>query len=166
MGEVLVTYATNKGSTLEVVYRVAEGLRRAGDDVDVLAAGEARALEGCDAAVVGGALYLRRWHRDARALLKRHSERRAAIPLASFALGPKTLSEAEVANSRKQLDHALAGTPEITPVSVAVFGGVITPSKLRFPFNRLAATDARDWRAIEEWAAVAQTSFTTTSART
>lgn len=53
--------------------------------------------------------------------------------------------------ARTQLDKALSKTRELEPRSVAVFGGVIDPSKLRFPLNRLPASDARDWDAIDAW---------------
>ena len=53
--------------------------------------------------------------------------------------------------ARTQLDKALSKTRELEPRSVAVFGGVIDPSKLRFPLNRLPASDARAWDAIDAW---------------
>ena len=37
---------------------------------------------------------------------------------------------------------------EVEPVSVAIFGGAVDPARLRFPFRRMPATDARDWEAI------------------
>jgi menaquinone-dependent protoporphyrinogen oxidase len=61
-------------------------------------------------------------------------------------------STREVAASQSQLDHALAGVREVTPVSIGLFGGVIDPARLRFPFNRMPASDARDWDAIRAWA--------------
>ena len=67
-------------------------------------------------------------------------------------MGPRTLAESDVEDSRKQLDNALAMVPELEPVSVAVFGVVVDPAKLRFPFNRMPASDARDWDAIHAWA--------------
>jgi hypothetical protein len=42
--------------------------------------------------------------------------------------------------------------PELEPLSVAIFGGVVDPAKLPFPLNRMPASDARDWAAIEAWA--------------
>jgi hypothetical protein len=45
----------------------------------------------------------------------------------------------------------------VTPVSVAIFGGAVDPTKLRFPFNRMPETDARDWEAIREWALEVET---------
>jgi menaquinone-dependent protoporphyrinogen oxidase len=67
-------------------------------------------------------------------------------------MGPLTMEEADVAGSRKQLDHALAKTPDVELVSVAIFGGVVDPGKLHFPFNHMPASDARDWEAIRAWA--------------
>jgi menaquinone-dependent protoporphyrinogen oxidase len=102
--------------------------------------------------VLGGALYMGRWHTDARRFLKRHREVLADLPVAVFALGPLALKERDVVGSRKQLDRALAKVPEVDPFSVAVFGGVVDPTKLRFPFSRMPRSDARDWDAIAAWA--------------
>jgi menaquinone-dependent protoporphyrinogen IX oxidase len=92
-----------------------------------------------------------RYHQDAVRFLKRHADALNGIPLAVFAMGPKTLADAEVSSSRKQLDRALEAVPELTPAAVAIFGGVVDPSKLRFPFTRMPASDARDWNAIDAW---------------
>ena len=64
-------------------------------------------------------------------------------------MGPRTLEAKDVAASRAQLDRALT---RVEPVSMAIFGGVIRPDALRFPFNRMPACDARDWDAIRAWA--------------
>jgi menaquinone-dependent protoporphyrinogen IX oxidase len=74
------------------------------------------------------------------------------LPVAVFAMGPLTLEPSEVEGARKQLDRALGKEHELDPVSVEIFGGVIDPAKLRFPFTRMDATDARDWFAIRSWA--------------
>jgi menaquinone-dependent protoporphyrinogen IX oxidase len=58
----------------------------------------------------------------------------------------------EAAGSRDQLDKALARFPWVEPTTIAIFGGVLDPAKLRFPFSRMPAFDARDWYAIEAWA--------------
>lgn len=105
------------------------------------------------AVVVGGALYFGRWHRDARRLLSRLRKERAELPVAVFGMGPQRLEESAVKASRKQLDRALAKAPEVEPFSIVIFGGVVDPEKLHFPFSRMPAGDARDWAAIREWAA-------------
>lgn len=150
MTGILVTYGTKHGSTIEVAEAIATALR-GGYEVDVAAAADVWALDDYSAVVLGGALYMGRLHQDAAGFLKRHRDVLKEIPLAVFAMGPKTMAEDDVAASRKQLDHALAAVPELTPVAVAIFGGVVDPSKLRFPFKRMPASDARDWDAIGAW---------------
>ena len=67
-------------------------------------------------------------------------------------MGPLTLEEKDVAGSRKQLDSALQKEPDVHPVAAAIFGGVVDPAELHFPFSHMAATDARDWDGIAAWA--------------
>lgn len=149
---ILVGYATEHGSTREVAEAVADDLRDHGFAVELLAAGEVDGLERYDGVVLGGALYMGRWHRDARAFLKRHRAALSRLPLAVFGMGPKTVAPDEVAASRAQLDRSLAKTPELSPERVAIFGGVLDPAGLRFPFNRMPPSDARDWDAVHAWA--------------
>jgi menaquinone-dependent protoporphyrinogen oxidase len=149
---VLVAYATKRGSTQEVAEAIGESLAERGIEVDVRPAGEVRALAGYTGVVLGGALYMGRWHDDARAFLKPHRQALTALPTAIFAMGPRTLEPSEVAESRSQLDHALTKVPELEPVTTAIFGGVVDPAKLPFPLSHMPGSDARDWQAIEAWA--------------
>jgi menaquinone-dependent protoporphyrinogen oxidase len=151
--DVLVAFATKHGSTGEVAAVVARGLAEAGFDVDLRPAGEVRELEGYDAVVLGAALYIGRVHPDARRLLARLRRELAERPLALFAMGPSTTTTADLEASRRQVDAALAKVPELEPLTIGVFGGVVDPARLRFPLNRMPATDARDWDAIGVWTA-------------
>ena len=148
---ILVAHASKRGSTAEVAVFVADRLRGHGLVLDVRTAAEVDDLTSCEGVVLGGCLYFGRWHGDAVAFLKRHRQALADRPLALFALGPKTSEEHDLAESRAQLDGALAKV-DVDPATVAVFGGVIDPTKLRFPFNRMPASDARDWEAVATWA--------------
>jgi menaquinone-dependent protoporphyrinogen oxidase len=147
---ILVAYASRHGSTREVADAVAATLRSRGLAVDVMPAGDVGHLRHYAGVVLGGALYTGRLHKDARRFLARHRDALAGRVLAVFALGPRTLAPDDVAASRAQVDRALARGPK--PVSVTVFGGVVQPGRLRFPFNRMPASDARDWTAIAAWA--------------
>jgi menaquinone-dependent protoporphyrinogen oxidase len=151
--EILVAYASRHGSTQEVAEAVADVLREHDLQVQVRPAGKVRDLERFDAVVLGGALYTGRLHADARRFLERfRHELGGGTPIAVFAMGPKTPDPADVEGSREQLDRALARRPEIHPVSTAIFGGVIDPARLHFPFSHLPASDARDWGRIRAWA--------------
>jgi menaquinone-dependent protoporphyrinogen oxidase len=149
---ILVAYATKHGSTREVAEKIAETLRECDREVECQPAGEVGALDDYEGVVLGGALYTGRWHRDAVRFLDRHRCAFASVQLAVFAVGPRTLDEKDVEASRAQLDNALAKVPDISPDLVAVFGGVVDPTTLHFPFNRMPASDARDWEAIRVWA--------------
>ena len=154
MTRTLVTYASKRGSTQEVAAAIAASLRAAGHDVDLLSA-EAAAVagpDGYDSVVIGGSLYVGRWHADACRFVRRHRAALDRLPLAVFALGPRTLEAEDVAGSRKQLAGALKRLG-IAPRLVTVFGGAVDPAKLHFPFNRMPESDVRDWQAIDAWAA-------------
>jgi menaquinone-dependent protoporphyrinogen oxidase len=149
---VLVAYATTHGSTREVAEYVASCLSERNFDVAVEPADQVHGVAGYDAVVLGGALYMGRWHREARRLLGRHQGALASMPVAVFALGPRTRDPRDVGESRRQLDRSLAKTASVKPFAVAIFGGVVQPSGLPFPLSRMPASDARDWDEIKTWA--------------
>ncbi|HLX40685.1 MAG TPA: flavodoxin domain-containing protein [Ktedonobacteraceae bacterium] len=149
---VLVAYATKYGSTQEVAEVIATTLREHGLEVEVRPAHEVRTLQGYDSVVLGAALYIGRWHADARRFLKRYRAVLSDLPVAIFALGPLDASEKQWLDARTQLNEALAKEPWLTPVNVEMFGGVINPAKLHFPFNHMPAGDARNWTAIRSFA--------------
>jgi menaquinone-dependent protoporphyrinogen oxidase len=152
VARMLVAHATKRGSTEEVADAIAAHLRARGLEVESLPAVSVGDVSPYDGVVVGGALYMGRWHSDARRFLKRHRRALAARPLAVFAMGPAPATDDALAESRGQLDRALAKVPELEPAAVAIFGGVVDPAKLSFPLNRMPASDARDWDAIRAWA--------------
>jgi menaquinone-dependent protoporphyrinogen oxidase len=155
---ILVAYATKYGSTREVAEQIAATLRENGLEVTLLPAREVQSLDGYRAIILGAALYMFRWHRDARRFLRRHRQTLAERPVAVFALGPVNDEEKEFQDARAQFDKQLARFPWFAPVAIEVFGGVWDASKLGFPFNvlpalnKIPASDARDWEAIRAWA--------------
>ena len=102
--------------------------------------------------MIGGAIYIGRWHPAAAEFLERHRKRLSKLPVAVFGIGPRTMEESAERETRAQLDKALEKVPEVRPAAVAIFGGVVDPKTLRFPFNRMPASDARDWASIRAWA--------------
>jgi menaquinone-dependent protoporphyrinogen oxidase len=149
---VLIVYASRKGSTREVAEAIADRLEVDGLRTVVQPASDRADVGRFDAVVIGGALYMGRWHRDARRFLHRHRGVLGTIPVAVFAMGPTTMDDHTMASSLEQLERGLASAREVSPVAVGVFGGVIDPARLRFPFNRMPPSDARDWDAISAWA--------------
>ena len=155
---VLVAYATKYGSTQEVAEAVAATLRESGLTVAIQPAREVRTLQGYDAVVLGAALYMFRWHKDALGFLSKHRKALTERPVAVFALGPthSPHDEKEWHDSRAQLGKELAKYAWLKPVAIEILGGKFDPKKLSFPWNKFAgkepATDIRDWTAISAWA--------------
>jgi len=146
---VLVAYATKNGSTRQVADAVAVALRERGAQVTLLparAVGES--VAGYDLVVLGAPLYSGRWHRDAHRFLRRHRRELAAVPVAVFAMGPRTDTEDAWQRSRAQLDRALAKRDWLNPVAVTVFGGADPLGRSRRPRR-----DLRSWETIHAWAA-------------
>lgn len=154
MIRVLVAYASERGGTAEIAQWLGDALRNAGVEADVRPAGEVRKLDGYDAAIVGGALYAGRWHREARHFVRHHADELAHRPVWLFSSGP--------------LDHT-AEEQTIAPVPAvarfarrvnarghATFGGRLAPGAKGFVASRIARTSGGDFRArdhVHDWAA-------------
>lgn len=151
---VLIAYGSKHGSTAETAEAIGDMLREYGLEVDVTEAARVQTLEGYVQVVIGGSIYAGRWHPDSKAFIKRFADGLTAMPVAIFAMGPKTSEPDDLASAREQLDLTLRRLPDIGAYPIAIFGGVIDPAKLHFPFSRLEPSDARDWDAIQAFADV------------
>ena len=69
MSRVLVAYASKHGATAEIAEAIADQLRQDGYTVDCVPADQAAEVDSYDAAVIGSAVYMRRWRPEARHLL-------------------------------------------------------------------------------------------------
>jgi len=150
---ILLAYASRFGSTQEVAETITAALRQAGLEVDNQPMQEVKRLDKYDAVVLGAAIYNARLHPDALLFLSQHQETLRQRPVAIFALGPLSTSDAAMLRSRRQLDKELEKYPWLKPVALEMFVGKLDPSKLGF-FERLGTTasDHRDWNAIRIWA--------------
>lgn len=83
MHKILVTYATNSGSTAEVAQAVLEELQKSGAQVDLLPIAEVRDLAPYSAVVLGAPM-LMGWHRAALQFLHKNKAALAKKPLAFF----------------------------------------------------------------------------------
>jgi menaquinone-dependent protoporphyrinogen oxidase len=146
MASALVVFASRHGSTQEVAAAVAEELRAQELTVRLTTARSVpRRLDRPDLVVLGAPLYSGRWSRDAHRFLKRHRDDLIDVPVAVFAMGPRTDTAESWQRARHQLDRALARRGWLRPVAAAVFGGADPPGKQ-------PRRDLRDWPAIRAWA--------------
>ena len=106
--KVLITWGSKMGGTEGIARVLAEPLEKAGHTVTLMPAATAPDVSGFDAAVIGGALYAFRWHRDADRFIARN------LRGLRKAQGVQTLSFPSIRGT-----HALL----IDPGTLYIFGG-------------------------------------------
>jgi menaquinone-dependent protoporphyrinogen oxidase len=154
MTHVLVAYASERGGTAEIAEWIGAALSQAGVEADVRSAGEITSLDGYDAAVVGGALYAGRWHREARRFVRHHADALAHQPVWLFSSGPLDHTAEErkldpvpgVAKFARRLDAR----------GHATFGGRLAPDARGFLASKIAQRSGGDYRdraRVDEWGA-------------
>lgn len=150
---VLVVHASDRGSTAELAGWIAETLGACGLEAHVAPCSEPGDLIDEDAVVVAGALYLGRWHADARRFVKQHAAALRARPVWLCSTGPLDDSAAEqnlpaVADVTRAIQRSRARAHR-------TFGGrleVGTAGPLAGPVAAMAAGDYRDRAQVEAWA--------------
>ena len=157
--KVLVAYATKYGATAEIAEKIGEVLAQAGIAVEVAAVKQVKDLAAYDAVVLGSAVYIGRWRKEAVRFLKASAEQLSRRPLWIFSSGPTGKGDAvELANGwrfPKALEHQL---DKIKPREIVVFHGAIDPGKMKglekWMIQKVGAAveDSRDWEAIASWA--------------
>lgn len=164
---VLVAYATKHGATTGIAERIGDVLREAGQKVDVLPVDDIRAIDQYDAFVVGSAVYLGSWRKEAVALLRHHADVLATRPVWLFSSGP--VATEEVGTREDQLNNAVSAkqlaelTELVQPRDHHVFFGAVDRSTFGLGERLLGALpagrkllpegDFREWGDIEGWSA-------------
>jgi menaquinone-dependent protoporphyrinogen oxidase len=156
---VLVAYATKYGATAEIAERIGEVLRQAGLAADVLPADRVGDLAQYQAVVLGSAVYIGRWQKQAANFLKANEKALAERPVWLFSSGPTGEGDPVKLTEGWHFPKALQTVADrIQPRDIAVFHGHVNVEKVNFlekwmiknvkaPFG-----DFRDWGAIASWA--------------
>jgi menaquinone-dependent protoporphyrinogen oxidase len=150
---VLVTWGSRHGGTEGIARMIADAMRNASVDVELRAAREIATLAGYDAAIIGGALYANRWHRDARRLVTRHLAALQRIPVWLFSSGPLdgSASRAPIA----PVTEVAVLMERIGAIGHATFGGRLEPDVTGWMAHAMARSHSGDWRdlaQIRAWA--------------
>lgn len=159
MNNVLVTYASKSGSTAEIANKIAEVLRSKGKNVSVLPAENVTDLSACDAVVLGSAVYVGHWMKEAVEFLEKHEAALSTRPVWIFSSGPTGQGDpVERMHGWRFPEAQQALADRIKPRDIVLFHGQIEMHNLNFGeklmIRALGAPtgDFRDWAAITAWA--------------
>ena len=160
MKKILVTYATNAGSTSKVAEAIADEISKTNSNVEILPLEKVITLEDYTAVVLGAPMILG-WHRGALAFLKRNQASLRRVPIALFitcmnltGTGESSINDIPIFVDEKlahppvKADHLsfkerystlsnylapiFKAAPNVRPVSVAFFGGSLQYFNLKW----------------------------------
>jgi menaquinone-dependent protoporphyrinogen oxidase len=158
--KVLVTYGSKYGSTAEIARRVGQVLEREGLAVEVKPTGQVTDLGSYDAVVLGSAIYMGQWRKEAAAFLEENQQVLAERPVWFFSSGPTGAGDAADQMKGWRLPEKLQPAAErVHPREIVTFSGKLDPGmlnlleKLVLKLVKAPTGDFRDWSLIETWAA-------------
>ena len=163
---VLVVYASRYGATVGIAERITGKLNEFGHKAEMTAAEKVASLDGYDAFIVGSAVYIGSWMKQASDFVRRNSALLATRPVWLFSSGPvgtrtvddqgRDVLEAAVPKEIAELE------PLVHPRGHRVFFGAMDHTKFSVGHRVVFAMpamkklmldgDYRDWVAIDAWA--------------
>jgi menaquinone-dependent protoporphyrinogen oxidase len=157
--KVLVTFASKYGSTAELASEIAEMLMAAGIRTDLKPVSEVSSLEDYDALVIGSAIYIGQWRKEAVSFINNRKEELANKKVWVFSTGPTGEGDpVELLKGWKYPEKVTGAIEKIKPVDIKVFHGSLNKAKLN-KLEQMAVKmvkapegDFRDWEKVEEWA--------------
>ncbi len=152
---VVIVVGSKHGSTRSIAEAVGDELRDRGLEVSIADADAADvSLDGYDAAVIGSAIYVGRWMKDARNFLEANRESLRKMPLWLFSSGPL----GDESPKPDDLADVRAFADDVQARDHRIFAGSLNKADLNLA-ERAAVRmvhapygDAREWGEIRSWA--------------
>jgi menaquinone-dependent protoporphyrinogen oxidase len=157
--KVLVAYASKYGATAEIADKIGEVLNNAGLPTDVSPVKQVSDLTKYNAVVLGSAVYIGLWRKEAVKFLKSNQKTLAEKQVWVFSSGPSGEDDpVEILQGWQFPKGQQEIADRIQPRDIVVFHGNVDLSKLNFIEKSMIKNvkapvgDFRDWDAIESWA--------------
>jgi menaquinone-dependent protoporphyrinogen oxidase len=163
--KVLIAYASQCGSTGEVAEAIGDVLCQCGAFVETKWVKSVKALNDYSAVIIGSAIHKSQWMPEATAFVTTNQNVLSKLPVAYFFTCLTLSLDTDEARRKAMtfLDPLHTEVPQVKPVSVGRFAGVLDYSKLSFMYRTVMKRkmekrgiqegDYRDWNAIRSWAA-------------
>lgn len=159
MQKILVAYASKYGATEEIAECIGLALSQAGHQVSILPVDEVTNVSTYDVFVIGSAVYVGQWRRQAVKFLRKYKHELASKQVWLFSSGPTgNGNPVDIMKGWKYPPTLQFLIKAIKPQDIALFHGQLNTEKLnlieRFLVKRIKAPtgDFRDWTTIEHWA--------------
>ena len=162
--KVLIAYASRCGSTGEVAEHIGRVLCENGVAADVLLLENVDTIDPYDGVIVGSAIHSSKWLPEAYEFVEENRRPLSGMPVAYF-LTCLTLykpTEENLGKARGYLDPLNRDIPQVKPMDIGLFGGVLDYTKLSWPVRLIMKQkmkrravpegDYRNWASIGEWA--------------
>jgi menaquinone-dependent protoporphyrinogen oxidase len=156
---VLIAYASKYGATKEIAEKIGEVLLQSGLTAEVQPADGIKDVSSYQAVVLGSAVYVGKWRKQAVKFLNANSKTLANIPVWIFSSGPTGEGDTvELLNGWRIPESIQPVLDHIQPRDVVVFHGKLDADKLNFIERHMIKMveakigDFRDWTAIQSWA--------------
>jgi menaquinone-dependent protoporphyrinogen oxidase len=156
---ILVAYASKRGTTAEIATKIGEVLRQKGLHVDVLPVDKVRNLTSYSTVVLGSAVYFGLWRREAVKFLSENEKRLSELSVWLFSSGPTGAGDPLELMKGWRFPESLRSVIErIKPRGITCFGGKLDLKTMNF-FEKMISNkvqspigDFRNWQAITSWA--------------
>ena len=158
--KVLVAYASKYGATREIAEKIGDVLNHAGLRVDVQPVESVRDIYTYQAVILGAAVYIGKWPKEAVKFLQAHEKTLASRPVWLFSSGPTGEGDPmQLLEGWHLPEDVKPVVSRIHPKGITVFHGYINPEKVNFieawavkNLVKKPMGDFRDWKAITDWA--------------
>jgi len=162
--KILIAYASRSGTTEEIACFIEKIFIELNFNVEIKPIKSVTDLKVYNAVIIGSAIQYDTWLPEVRQFIKNNLNTLTKLPV-SFYFSCLTLSQQSQKTRLKALTYSNKLNslfPQLKPVSVGQFAGVLNYSKLSFlyrfifkavmPILGVKEGDYRNWGAIKEWA--------------
>jgi menaquinone-dependent protoporphyrinogen oxidase len=156
--KVLIAYATKHGATAEIAEKIGGILRGASLAVEVISVKKAGDPAAYAAVILGSAVYIGQWRKEAAAFLTANEGALASRPVWLFSTGPTgTGDPVAIMKGWRFPENLQPLADRIRPRGVALFHGALDEKqlnlaeKMAIKMVKAPIGDFQDWNAVTAW---------------
>lgn len=144
MSRALVVYGSKRGGTAGLAQMIGAELQHQGWEVVVQDAAQPAELRGVDLVIIGGALYMNRWHKAARSFARRREPALRTLPVFLFSSGP--LDDSAASGDIAAVAQVQEIARRLEARGHMTFGGRLAADAKGFAARSMAKKYAGDYR--------------------